>query len=730
MSKKKGGSPGVQNQAPANAGTAPVEGEGRQPADEILDQAESQANRTPLDWALAYIERGLTPIRLAKMSKGYEDLGRQATNIVTAENAAMLLNGEFNLGLLCGPKHGGLVDIDLDWHEARLLAHHLLDGAAVSRFGRETVIGSHRLVICHDIDSNKKFLLPPVCKADLRFPGDGEHQLCVLELRGSGNNMAPPSVHPNGERVGWEVSLDELKVFDDGQKLTKRCGLLAFLAVVVRCYPGQGGRDDMHMALSGTLLSAGYPANNVEGLLRVVADGAQDEEARDRVNKANRTERAQAAGKKTTGLTRLVELLGLDRAVIDTFQDWLQIKPERKKTARRDEDEDDDENMEFDMVKVSDVAMKPVSWIWPGRIQRGGMTMATGQTKVGKGIWLASVVATITTAGKWPFDQAHFSAPMGSVIWITSEDGVKSRLRPRLEAAGADVSKVHVIKMTKPKAGKKGRMRGVDLTRDINKLEAVIKQLGDVVLVIFDPLNQFLGIKLDDRSSTQVRGALGPLLPLAEDLGIAMIGIAHESKVRQGAAVTASIGSQAFSSQARVNINILDELEDKMPTGRKFLAVAGATDAEPDETKTYIYHIETRYVRADETEIKTAVLVWDEISDLTAQQIYMPEPDNPANDFEERVHMTKQWLQGVLRLGEPMLTADVEKAFGQARKEKKLVSSNRALTQAVSDLGIERKQRKGHGQRSWFIPPKDWPKAQAGLPLMNGGQEAASVVPY
>src|SRR2546426_796193 len=57
------------------------------------------------------------------------------------------------------------------------------------------------------------------------------------------------------------------------------------------------------------------------------------------------------------------------------------------------------------------------------------------------------------------------------------------------------------------------------------------QRIGNVVLIIIDPVSAYLGAgKVDGRSATDVRGVLTPMKDMAEELHVAVIGIAHFNK--------------------------------------------------------------------------------------------------------------------------------------------------------------------------------------------------------
>lgn len=285
-------------------------------ADSIPEPTTGTERKELLEAAQRYLARGLTPIRLGLQSK--QPVGKHDANTLTADNAERLIAaGGYNLGLRLGPDHGGLVDFDLDWPEARRLGGLLLDRFA--RFGRAGAQGSHYVLCSPDPVKSRKFDIPELSD----FAGlPKEHAICVLEVRASGYTMVPPSVHPNGEAVAWEREAALLE--DTASGIYQRAGLLAFLSVVLHFYPAQGSRDDVCMALSGSLLAAGLAPGEADRCIVAVAEAAGDEEAAKR-GKAVQTAAKMEEGEAATGIPRLVELLGLPEAVAGRFRRWLGI---------------------------------------------------------------------------------------------------------------------------------------------------------------------------------------------------------------------------------------------------------------------------------------------------------------------------------------------------------------------------------------------------------------------
>ena len=66
--------------------------------------------------------------------------------------------------------------------------------------------------------------------------------------------------------------------------------------------------------------------------------------------------------------------------------------------------------------------------------------MIAGNPGLGKSQLTTFLAAQVTNGGRWPAGEGR--APKGSVLMLSAEDDVGDTIRPRLEAAGADVDRV------------------------------------------------------------------------------------------------------------------------------------------------------------------------------------------------------------------------------------------------------------------------------------------------
>ena len=201
---------------------------------------------------------------------------------------------------------------------------------------------------------------------------------------------------------------------------------------------------------------------------------------------------------------------------------------------------------------VADVEAMPVSWSWPGYLARGKLTLLGGDPDLGKSLIGIDAAARQSTGSPWPHGPR---ASVRSTIFICSEDGIADTVRPRAEAAGADLSMLHVLEST---IVRDGRVRTFTLQDDLDILGEAIKSVGNASLVCIDAITSYMG-KIDSHRTTDVRAVLEPIAGFAETHDVAVLGVTHPPKAAQGNALRAFTGSFAFVAAPRVAFLVTTE---------------------------------------------------------------------------------------------------------------------------------------------------------------------------
>ncbi|NUZ06746.1 AAA family ATPase [Piscinibacter koreensis] len=196
------------------------------------------------------------------------------------------------------------------------------------------------------------------------------------------------------------------------------------------------------------------------------------------------------------------------------------------------------------LVRGSDISPQPISWLWRDWLARGKVHILAGAAGQGKTTIAMALVATVTSGGRWP-DGSR--AEQGNVLIWSGEDDPADTLLPRLMAAGADRSRVYFVRGARIA----GEEVPFDPARDLVQLTSQAKAIGDVRLVIVDPVVS--AVAGDTHKNGEVRRGLQPLVDLAANVGAALLGISHFSKGSAGREPTERVtGSLAFGAVARV----------------------------------------------------------------------------------------------------------------------------------------------------------------------------------
>ncbi len=160
------------------------------------------------------------------------------------------------------------------------------------------------------------------------------------------------------------------------------------------------------------------------------------------------------------------------------------------------------------LCPMSEVQSREIAWLWPNRFALGKLSLLIGEPGNGKSYWSLDTAARISIASPWPDGSGN--APLGSVLLMGVEDDLADTVKPRLEAAGADVAKIVALTGVANKDDEGQHERTVDLRRDIPILDAALQRYPDTRAIIIDPISAFMG-KTDSHVNAEVRETLAPL---------------------------------------------------------------------------------------------------------------------------------------------------------------------------------------------------------------------------
>jgi archaellum biogenesis ATPase FlaH len=339
------------------------------------------------------------------------------------------------------------------------------------------------------------------------------------------------------------------------------------------------------------------------------------------------------------------------------------------------------------VVKLADVTPEPITWLWPGRVASGKLTLLAGDPGLGKSLVSLDIAARVSTGNCWPDCAAR--PARGGVVLLSAEDDPADTIRPRLDAAGADVSRVNLIQAVEWFDGDAGQRvtRSFSLERDAAALEEAIDQTPDCRLVIIDPISAYLG-GTDSHKNADIRGLLTPLSQLAQRRRVAVLAVTHLNK-SAGPAMYRSMGSLAFVAAARAVWAVVKDQEDS--SKRLMLPIKNNLAA---DTSGLSYQVVVPN--------GVPCLAWsDQPVTITVDDALAAGRNDDPRDSDRRE--AKAWLRNTLS-GGPVPVKEIEH---QAREEG---LSWATIRRAKSDLGIKIiREGFGRGSVSKWAMPSDPP---------------------
>ncbi|MBN2186015.1 MAG: AAA family ATPase [Dehalococcoidia bacterium] len=318
------------------------------------------------------------------------------------------------------------------------------------------------------------------------------------------------------------------------------------------------------------------------------------------------------------------------------------------------------------LVCMADVEAETVSWLWHPYIPIGKLTLLEGDPGIGKS-WVSLAITTAVSLGKGlPGTEAIESA---KVVLASAEDGLSDTIRPRLDAMGAEASKIHSIKGT--------------LDFDNGGL-AIMEGYIETVrpsLVIVDPLVAYIGAGVDIHRANETRAVMARLADLAQRYSVAILAVRHLTKGGTLKPIYRGLGSIDLAAACRS------------------VLMAGC---DPDNSqKRGIVQIKSNLAPTGPAigyKLTDGGFYWTGESDLTWQKILSAEDTDNKSSLDEAV----DFLRDELADG----PIEAKQVFSDA---KSLGIYERTLNRAKSKLRITSKREGESGKRGiarvkWQLP--------------------------
>jgi hypothetical protein len=281
-------------------------------------------------------------------------------------------------------------------------------------------------------------------------------------------------------------------------------------------------------------------------------------------------------------------------------------------------------------VCVADVETQPVEWVWEYWIPKGTSSVLDGDPGLGKSTITADLAARETRGWAMPpyAGGVELREPR-HVLLLSAEDDVARTIRPRLEAAGADLRLVHILNAICCGTEERPPV----LPDDLDHIEEVIRD-WNVSLVVIDPLMAYLSGDVNSHQDQDIRRVLHRVKILAERTGAAVLVVRHLNKLSGGPALYRGGGSIGIVGAAR---SALVVGRDPQAPQQRVLA-SNKLNLGP-APRSLIYSLESAG--------QVACVAWGGECDLTADEV-LGQPGRRASEgkAEDCAEVLREALQG------------------------------------------------------------------------------------
>lgn len=329
--------------------------------------------------------------------------------------------------------------------------------------------------------------------------------------------------------------------------------------------------------------------------------------------------------------------------------------------------------------RMSDVDPEPISWLWPGRIALGKLTLLAGDPGLGKSLVSIALATHVSRGSDWPVGRTL--CPQGDVLMLSAEDDPGDTIRPRLDAAGADPGRVHILTAIEEHADGELRRRIISLRRDLASLKKALDDLPECKLVIVDPITAYLD-GADSHNNAEVRGLFAPLADLAARCHVAVVAVTHLNKSGQGNAMYRTTGSLAFVAAARAVFLVTKDKDDRA----RRLVLPSKNNLAADSSGVAYGIIEAQN--------GAPTLAWEpDPVEITADEAL----DNANQDHGDARDEAREWLKDTLKDGafDGKTLKDMARDAGIAE---------RTLYRASKELGVKTESQGFGKARLWAMP--------------------------
>jgi RecA-family ATPase len=296
--------------------------------------------------------------------------------------------------------------------------------------------------------------------------------------------------------------------------------------------------------------------------------------------------------------------------------------------------------------------MEKQDWLWPDRIPCGKVTLFAGKPDCGKSLATLNVIARVTNGSDWP-DGTKGEAPR-EVLLAATEDDLATTLVPRLKAAGADLTKVHLIKRVIVEGKSKTIKRILQLKEDALLIKRLLRDHPQVALIVLDPLTGYFG-EVDPNKDKEIRPVMEAMTNAIEQSKTAVVGIIHHNKRSDVDALGKILGGSAVAGVSRAVWGFSRDTENK---DEFFMALVKSNLSKKRTGMKYKIG-ESEVKLGDGSTAQVPFTEWLGETELDANEVLGQERDTKGRKDNKQITLAKEFLGRYVTSGKSRMARDL-----------------------------------------------------------------------
>lgn len=219
-------------------------------------------------------------------------------------------------------------------------------------------------------------------------------------------------------------------------------------------------------------------------------------------------------------VTDMVEALGAERAVeligqlVAGATEWVPMESGAEENA----------GILSCFKTLDNFQEEEATWLVPGWIPEGQITLMAADGGVGKTTIWCNVIAALSNGTSCILDPPGYARKPSKVVFLTTEDSVRKKLRKKLRLMGANMQNIITPDFVGDKSGLLHKLKFGS-----EEMNTVLRHFRPVFCT-FDPVQGFIPPRVNMGSRNEMRDCMAPLISLGEEIGTTSLVICHTNK--------------------------------------------------------------------------------------------------------------------------------------------------------------------------------------------------------